>query len=248
MDSPDISYAQRVKCLVDSVLTRIRKAALNAKKSPDEIKLVAVTKYATCDDGFVESLIKAGCFDFGENRLKLLLEKQERFGCEFHSFPEQCNLPRWHFIGSLQENKIRKMIRFISLIHSIDSVKLLDAVNRIAGEEKLDHQVDVLLEAKISSDATKHGFVPETLPILLPELQERSYIRIRGLMGMGGLGLTPAETRQEFASLRALFDQCKSQLPSNTDFTELSMGMSDDFEIAIEEGATIVRVGSLLYP
>ncbi|MDD3588050.1 MAG: YggS family pyridoxal phosphate-dependent enzyme [Thermoguttaceae bacterium] len=248
MDSPDLPCADRVKLLLRTVFNRIRKAALDAKRSPDEIKLVAVTKYATCDDGFVDSLIKAECFDFGENRIKRLLEKQEHFGGTFRSFPGQCDAPRWHFIGSLQENKIRKMIRFVSLIHSIDSIKLLDAVNRIAGEEKLDHPVDVLLEAKISSDATKHGFVTETLPTLLPQLQDRPNIRIRGLMGMGGLGLTPSETRQEFASLHAVFDQCRAQLPSNTDFTELSMGMSDDFEIAVAQGATIVRVGSLLYP
>lgn len=248
MNPADHYTAEQVKNLVYLVQNRIRDAATRAKRSPDEIKLVAVTKYATCDDGFVDSLMNSSCFDLGENRLKPLLEKQNRFGGAFHPFPGTDGSLRWHFIGGLQENKIRKMIRFVSLIHSIDSVKLLDAVERIAAEEQLDHKVDVLLEAKISSDATKRGFLPATLPGLLQELANRSHIRIRGLMGMGSLGVTSAETRREFASLRTLFDKCKAQLPQSADFTELSMGMSDDFEIAIEEGATIVRIGSLLYP
>jgi len=169
---------------------------------------------------------------------------------------------RWHFIGPLQRNKARRILPFVSLLHSVDSLKLLEALDRILSEESeraasgkrsadepiFPETVSALLEVRLSDDAAKQGFEPDELLDVLPKTEALRRVKIRGLMGMAGLTATVAETRRQFATLRELRDRCRTQFPNLSDFTELSMGMSGDFETAIEEGATIVRVGSILYP
>ncbi len=169
---------------------------------------------------------------------------------------------RWHFIGPLQRNKARRILPFVSLLHSVDSLKLLEALDRILSEESeraasgkrsadepiFPETVSALLEVRLSDDAAKQGFEPDELLDVLPKTAALRRVKIRGLMGMAGLTATVAETRRQFATLRELRDRCRTQFPNLSDFTELSMGMSGDFETAIEEGATIVRVGSILYP
>ncbi|MBQ9128996.1 MAG: YggS family pyridoxal phosphate-dependent enzyme, partial [Thermoguttaceae bacterium] len=169
---------------------------------------------------------------------------------------------RWHFIGPLQRNKARRILPFVSLLHSVDSLKLLEALDRMlseeseraasgkrsAGEPIFPETISALLEVRLSDDAEKQGFEPDELLDVLPKTAAFRRVKIRGLMGMAGLTATEAETRRQFATLRELRDRCRTQFPDFSDFTELSMGMSGDFETAIEEGATIVRVGSILYP
>jgi pyridoxal phosphate enzyme (YggS family) len=169
---------------------------------------------------------------------------------------------RWHFIGPLQRNKARRILPFVSLLHSVDSLKLLEALDRILSEESeraatgkrvadepiFPETISALLEVRLSDDAAKQGFEPDELLDVLPKTAAFRRVKIRGLMGMAGLTATEAETRRQFATLRELRDRCRTQFPEFSDFTELSMGMSGDFEAAIEEGATIVRVGSILYP
>lgn len=169
---------------------------------------------------------------------------------------------RWHFIGPLQRNKARRILPFVSLLHSVDSLKLLEALDRILTEESerassgkrsadepiFPETISALLEVRLSADAAKQGFEPDELLDVLPQTTAFRRVKIRGLMGMAGLTATESETRRQFATLRELRDRCRAQYPDFSDFTELSMGMSGDFEIAIEEGATIVRVGSILYP
>ena len=147
----------------------------------------------------------------------------------------------------------------MSLIHSVDSWNLLETIERIVVEEETKEAststasfpncVSVLLEAHISEDSTKQGFDPQELLELFPKMEERfPHIRFRGLMGMGGLHASPTELRRQFALLRSLFEKCQRYISNKEQFTELSMGMSDDFEVAIEEGSTMVRIGSALYP
>jgi pyridoxal phosphate enzyme (YggS family) len=169
---------------------------------------------------------------------------------------------RWHFIGPLQRNKARRILPFVSLLHSVDSLKLLEALDRILSEESeraaaggrrpdepiFPETISALLEVRLSDDAAKQGFEPDELFDVLPKTAAFRRVKIRGLMGMAGLTATEAETRRQFATLRELRDRCRTQYPEFSDFTELSMGMSGDFEAAIEEGATLVRVGSILYP
>ena len=169
---------------------------------------------------------------------------------------------RWHFIGPLQRNKARRILPFVSLLHSVDSLKLLEALDRMlseeseraatekrsAGEPIFPETISALLEVRLSDDAAKQGFEPGELLDVLPRTAAFRRVKIRGLMGMAGLTASEAETRRQFATLRELRDRCQTQYPEFSDFTELSMGMSGDFESAVEEGATIARIGSILYP
>jgi PLP dependent protein len=151
----------------------------------------------------------------------------------------------WHFIGHMQRNKIRRTLPLTAMIHSLDSARLADAVDETAAE--LSIRVPALLEIHIAPDAAKGGFAPEEIESLLPALAMRQHLEIRGLMCMASLegGLDAA--RRDFAALRNLRDRLQANCPESILLRELSMGMSGDYEIAIEEGATLVRVGSALF-
>ncbi len=229
---------------VQEVRERIAEAAGRSGRRASDITLVAVSKYASLTDGVIEAFLASGCTDLGESRPQLLQEKAQHF---------MALSPRWHLIGTLQRNKIRKILPYVALIHSIDSVRLAEAVDRIAEEEQStmpprNKPVEVLLEVAVSDDATKHGLDPDEISSALEKLSQRKHVAVKGLMCMAGLAAGERETRRQFAALRQLAESLKQKgLPENVSMTELSMGMSDDFEIAVEEGATLVRVGSKLY-
>ncbi|MGC4006946.1 MAG: YggS family pyridoxal phosphate-dependent enzyme [Pirellulales bacterium] len=147
-------------------------------------------------------------------------------------------------IGQLQSNKIDRTLPLVALVHALDRTSLGDALNNAA--VKAGRTVDVLLEVNISGEASKHGFAPDETPGVLTRADAWRGLRMRGLMGMSGLHSDAAEKRREFAALRTLRDELRRDFPDAA-LDELSMGMSDDFEIAIEEGATIVRIGSALF-
>jgi pyridoxal phosphate enzyme (YggS family) len=151
---------------------------------------------------------------------------------------------RWHLIGHLQRNKIRRTLPMASLIHSGDSLRLLTALDAEAAEQH--RHCAVLLEVNISGDQAKHGFRPDELAPLLPAIAAMSHLQVRGLMGMASLEGSLAEARRQFASLRELRDELAKNCPPPIDLAELSMGMSGDYEQAIAEGATMVRIGSAL--
>jgi len=222
---------------VAQVRERIARAAERSGRTEEAVRLVAVTKYASPTDGVVEALTAAGCWNLAENRPQKLLDKWEVFGSNKQI--------RWHFIGTLQKNKIRKVIGKTVLIHSIDSVELAYAVDRIVDEEKIGVK-DVLLEVNISGDGNKHGFEPDELMDRLGEILPLPHLAVQGFMGMGGLESTRTEVRRQFARLRELRDLCRAAFPARS-FDTLSMGMSGDFETAVEEGSTLVRIGSALY-
>lgn len=212
----------------------VRSAATAAGRNPDEVRIVGVTKYV--DAATTAAVIDAGCVDLGESRPQQLVEKSL-------ALADYVPQPRWHLIGSLQRNKVRRIVQSARVIHSIDSLKLLHFVDGIAGE--LKRFPDVLLEVNISGDESKHGFAADELLSHADAFHQVTHVRVVGLMGMAGLDAEPDLAQRQFASLRELRDRLATG--SGIHLPELSMGMSDDFSQAIAEGATIVRIGSKLF-
>lgn len=258
-----ISTADKLRAVEE----RVARAAEKSGRPASAVRVVAVTKYVEADRGLEAALYAAGSRDFGENRVAHLMEKwnflKEAARRNEPSIPQpDPRQIRWHFIGSLQRNKVRRLLPYAALIHSVDSPELFDAVARIMREENdpatrtyaredallpFPKKIPVLLEVNISGEGNKHGFQPETfIDQAAGCFEKNERVEIRGLMGMGGLESTPGEVRAQFARLRELRDAARKAFPG-AELAELSMGMSGDFEIAIGEGATIVRIGSILY-
>jgi len=229
---PDL--AQRIAQNLADVRARIADAAATSGRPADEITLVAITKYV--GEAEVRALVEAGCRLLGENRPQQLWEKAE--AC--------ADLPiRWHMVGHLQRNKVRRTVPVVEMIQSVDSPRLIDAINRVAAE--LSRRVPILLEVNVSGETAKHGFEPGAVGPALAELAACEHVEVRGLMCMAAFEGGPDAARRDFAALRALRDRLRAGCPDGAKLDELSMGMSGDYEVAIQEGATIVRVGSALY-
>ncbi|MDO5554716.1 MAG: YggS family pyridoxal phosphate-dependent enzyme [Planctomycetia bacterium] len=242
---------------VHAVQHRIVESASRAGRDAKDVTIVAVTKYALASDPLIPALLELGLVRLGENRIPMLLDKRAAFGPDIGGESRLTPVPQWHFIGSLQRNKVRKILPFVTMIHSIDSERLLDAVDRIAAEEDiksersalgLPQRVPVLLEVNIGGEATKHGFDPAILETLMPQLLRYTNVEISGLMGMARLDADERETRREFCMLNTLSQTVRKYATETHPCSELSMGMSGDFQCAVECGATLVRLGSLLYP
>ncbi len=215
-----------------AVRQRIAAAAQRVQRRPEEITLVAVSK--TKPFSAIETAYAAGQRDFGENRLEELWEKAEQ--------AEQLGMNdiRWHMIGTIQSRKTAQAVGPITLIHSVDRLKIAQHLSRDAMAAQC--VLSILLEVNVSGETSKHGFAPDELRQLAPEMANLPGIRLQGLMTMAPLVETPEATRPVFRALRQLRDQLTAEQP-----LQLSMGMTNDFEIAIEEGATIVRVGSAIF-
>jgi PLP dependent protein len=213
---------------------RIAAAAHRSGRTAEEITLVAVTKYA--DDDSIGALVEAGCRDLGESRPQQLWQRAATFADRSI---------RWHLIGHLQRNKVARTLPLLSLIHSCDSLRLADSIDQAAAE--LAQPVSTLLEVNISGDPAKHGFSPVDVASALEQLAALKHVRVRGLMAMAGRPDDPSAARADFRALRELRDRLRVACPAGITLDELSMGMSGDYEVAIEEGATIVRVGSTLF-
>ncbi len=222
---------------LERIREQIAEAASKSGRDADEISLVAVTKYARLD--FVRELIELNIVDLGEARPQQLQERAPRFP---HNI-------RWHLIGHLQRNKARRILPLTSLIHSVDTTNLLATIDRIAGDYFEEYQEPfcpcVLLQVNVSGEGAKQGFTPDELLQLWPELSCAEFVQICGLMTMAPRVDDVEETRPIFAGLRELRDQLAAKY--DAELPELSMGMSRDFEVAIEEGATIIRIGSRLF-
>lgn len=261
-----------------AVRARIAAAAARCGRQASDIRLVAVTKYV--DVEVTRALVDAGCLDLGESRPQALWQKAAAL-----DRPDV----RWHLVGHLQRNKVARTLPLTWLVHSIDSERLLAAVDGEA--ERLGRRQAVLLEVNVSGEAAKHGLSPAELPGIVGRLGDFRHVDVRGLMAMAGLEGDAATARADFARLRRLRDEVRAPLagsaaeagtslssdlpradtvagsagtvdsssaisssaisrsgePGGGWLAELSMGMSGDYEIAIEEGATIVRVGSALF-
>jgi pyridoxal phosphate enzyme (YggS family) len=219
---------------VARVRERIAAAAQAAGRNPGEIRLVAVSKYV--DAPLAALLLEAGCADLGESRPQQLWDK---------AAAPQLHTARWHLVGRLQRNKVRRTLPLVELIHSVDSQRLLNEIDQQAASLSLT--AHVLLEVNCSGDAAKQGFAADGLRQLAPALGSFPNVRVDGLMTMAALEGSAATAHQNFAALRALHDELAASVPPQVALRELSMGMSGDFEAAIAEGATIVRIGSSLF-
>ncbi|MDO4702871.1 YggS family pyridoxal phosphate-dependent enzyme [Tannerella sp.] len=202
---------------------------------PEEVTLVAVSKFHPVD--VLRKAYDCGQRVFGESRVQELMAKQPVLPADIE----------WHFIGTLQTNKVKYIAPFIHLIQSIDSLKLLAAVDKEA--QKCGRQIRVLIEVHIAEEASKHGFTPDECRTLFAEGTFSAYphIRVVGLMGMATFTDDEAQVRREFRELRSLFDELRILPSTGDDFKELSMGMSDDYPLALQEGSTMVRVGTKIF-
>jgi pyridoxal phosphate enzyme (YggS family) len=225
---------ERIARNLASIRERIAAAAARAGRRPDEVKLVAVAKYVGPSE--TKALAAAGCPDVGESRPQELWHKAEALRGE----------PiRWHLVGHLQRNKVERTLPLVEWIHSVDSVRLLAALEAAAA--KMNLRPNVLLEVNIPADPARHGFAADELAPLVPQLASYPHLHVRGLMAMAGQAENPTAARADFARLRGLRDRLLSAVPPGVVLDELSMGMSGDFEAAIEEGSTIVRIGTALF-
>ncbi len=197
--------------------------------------LVAVSKTKPVTD--IQELYNLGHRDFGENYVQELVEKQVQLPADI----------RWHFIGHLQSNKVKYIAPFVHLVHGVDSLKLLKEINKQAA--KCNRMINVLLQMHIAQEETKFGLDEVELQALMnnPELASLQNFCIRGLMGMASFSDDLSAVREEFNNLKRIFDQNKPAQMSNVKFETLSMGMSGDYRIALEEGSNMVRIGSLLF-
>jgi pyridoxal phosphate enzyme (YggS family) len=227
------------------VRERIARAAAAAGRRAEEITLVGVTKYVGLSEAV--ELAAAGCHDLGESRPQELWKKYSELERAGASSPPSPPI-RWHLIGHLQTNKVRRTLPLVSLIHSVDSEHLLAVINEqraTAGDS--GPPICVLLEVNTSGEAAKHGLAPHDVEPLLTSAERYPHVAIRGLMTMAALDGGAAVAARNFAALRELRDALISSAPPCVSLNELSMGMSGDFEIAIREGASLVRIGSLLW-
>lgn len=215
------------------VNSRISQAASKAGRDRGDITLIGVTK--TAGREAVEAAFQNGLRDFGENRIPDAETK-------FSPPPYPDHAARLHLIGHLQTNKAKRAVALADLIHSVDSVKLAQVISRHAVD--LGKTVPVLLEINVSGEASKHGLSPAEFPECLAQVIGLPNLEWRGLMTVAPYYENPGQTRPVFAALRDLFDRYNPGLPS---WRDLSMGMTNDFEIAIEEGATLIRVGRAIF-
>jgi PLP dependent protein len=215
------------------VRTRIAEAAQRAGRDPAEVTLVAVSKTKPLE--LVEMAYNLGVTDFGENRVQEALSKIESF------HPQGL---RWHLIGHLQSNKAGKVVGPFSCIHSVDSLHLAQALSRHAQEQGIT--LSILLQVNVAGEISKEGVSPTEARAVAQQIAALPALQIEGLMTVAPLVSNPEEVRPVFRELRLLRDRLRAEIPGGT-WTQISMGMTDDYTIAIEEGATLVRVGRAIF-
>jgi len=220
---------------VQSVLQSIRDIATQAGHDPNAVRLVAVTKYVEADR--VRQAIHAGVTICGENRLQEAQEKIRDLGTQ----PGVT----WHFIGRLQRRKLRSIVGRFALIHSVESLEEIEQIDRLA--EDLHMQQSILLQVNIGNESSKGGFSSSGLLEVLPNVPKFRHVMVRGVMAIPPREEDPEAVRPHFQNLKQLAEEIKALKLSGVDMAELSMGMSNDYTIAIQEGATLVRVGTALF-
>lgn len=236
---------------IEANLTRVRDriaaAAQRGGRGPEEVTLVAVTK--THPARVVAAAYAVGLRDFGENRLEEASAKIPTVQ-EIIPLPER---PRWHMVGHLQRRKVRRAVALFDLIHSVDTLRLAQRINRVT--EESGKVIQVLLEVNVSGEASKYGFDlsaaggKQARAAFFADVEQilaLPYLRPCGLMTMAPIVTDPEQARPMFVALRTLRDDVSRRFPE-VDWCELSMGMTDDFEVAIEEGATMVRIGRAVF-
>ena len=215
---------------------------------PATVKLVAVSKFHPFES--IEEAYKAGQRVFAESRPQELLAKVKRLEeiRQERGAPDYMSDIEWHFIGHLQTNKFKMVLPYVTLVQSVDSERLLEAINSWgAANSKV---IDVLLEPHVAAEETKQGFDPENIASVLRDASEGKYgfMRFKGIMGMATFTDDESVIREDFRRLRVVFDNVRQEFPKIAeDFSEFSIGMSDDYHIAVEYGSTMIRIGSMIF-
>lgn len=217
------------------IFKSINHVAMRSGRNPEDIKLIAVTK--TVSTEIIKEAINIGLRIFGENRVQEAKKKIEELTSQFKDSKIE-----WHLIGTLQRNKAKYAVHLFDLIHTVDSIELAQELDKQAG--KIDKIQRILVQVKLSQEPTKHGILEEQLSPLIERIKELKNLKLEGLMNMPPYFEDPEESRPYFRRLRELRDEFQKR---GFSLPELSMGMSNDFEIAIEEGSTMVRIGTALF-
>ena len=212
---------------------RIEKAAISAGTRPESIRLIAVSKTKPIE--LIQEAISAGLTDFGENRVQETVEKYDVFGDRVH----------WHLIGHLQTNKAKHAARVCHMVQSVDSLELGQELDRRV--HTLNRVLPILVQVKTSNEETKFGVEPDRVSDLIEQLASLSSLSVQGLMTIPAFTPDPEDARPSFQLLRALKDRVAGMRLPGVDLRYLSMGMTQDFDIAIQEGANMVRVGTALF-
>lgn len=213
------------------IRTRLAAAAGRSGRAAETVELLAVSK--TYPVEIIQEAVDAGQILFGENRVQEVVLKQPQLPAKLH----------WHLIGPLQSNKVRKVLPLVQMLHAVDSVDIARDINRIAGELGLHPKV--LIEINLAAESSKHGFTPQAVREQLEALYSLDRLYIQGVMCIPPFDPVAEKSRRYFAQLREIRDELEKR--GGAPLPVLSMGMSHDFEVAIEEGATIVRVGSAIF-
>lgn len=216
---------------LEEIRARVSQAAVRFSRGADSVELLAVSKTYPVET--IQEAVDAGQIQFGENRVQEILLKQ----------PQLPGKVQWHLIGPLQSNKVRKVLPLVQMIHAVDSLSIAKDINRIAGELGLHPKV--LLEINLAAESSKHGFTAAAIREQLDELYSLDRLYIQGVMCIPPFDPVAEKSRRYFTQLREIRDELEKQ--GGAPLPVLSMGMSHDFEVAIEEGATIVRVGSAIF-
>ena len=223
-----------VKENVEIVRKRIREVCSRCGRNPEDVLLLGVSKTFGIDS--IRDAVDAELFDFGENYAQEFLEKRSQISDE---------RVRWHFIGHLQSNKVKYIAEHVYLIHSVDNDRLADELQKRG--ERMGRSLDILIEVHTTDEATKYGIPPEGTLDLVKRIAKFNRVRVQGLMTMGPFSDDPNDSRPSFQQLVALRDKIVREGIENVSMRHLSMGMTHDFEVAIEEGSTIVRIGTAIF-
>jgi pyridoxal phosphate enzyme (YggS family) len=219
---------------VQKVQERIRKACERAGRDAQSVRLIAVTKTFGVEK--IREAVEAGIRDVGENFVQELRKKRQALNDQSI---------RWHFVGHLQSNKVRYIADYIYLIHSLDHRSVAEEVDKRGARS--GRPINVLVEVNTSGEKTKFGVLPESTAEFLKSIAGFRNLRVKGLMTIGPFLPNPEDSRPAFRTLRELRDEVAKAGIENVEMTELSMGMTNDFEVAIEEGATMIRIGTAIF-
>lgn len=223
-----------IKENIDGILERIAVACKRSGRNPEDITLIAVSK--TVDADKAREAVEAGIINLGENRVQELVDKYEKLSD---------TLVKWHMIGHLQKNKVKYIIDKTELIHSVESIELANEINNRASKNNLI--ANVLIELNIGEEESKFGVSEDSVYEFVKSLEQFEHINVLGLMTVAPFAEDPEEIRWVFKKMKVIFDNISSMNIKNSNMKFLSMGMTNDFEIAIEEGANIIRIGTAVF-
>lgn len=224
----------RLEKNLELIKLKIKEVCLRTGRNPDEISLIAVSK--TFPFSQIIELNQIGQMDFGENKVRELRDKYYNISFQYSG---KIN---WHMVGHLQSNKVKDVIAFIHLIHSVDTFRLAEEIELNA--KKINRKIDILIQVNASGEVQKYGVAPEHAVSLCKQISLLENVRVKGLMTIAKLTDDKEEIRKSFRTLKDLYEELKTDI---RDFEFLSMGMTNDYEIAIEEGSNMLRIGSAIF-